>query len=131
MSMHDPLADMLTRIRNALLVGKTSISMPNSKLKVAVCGVLREEGFIGDFKVSEDAKPELHVDLKYAEDGEPAIVEIQRKSRPGLRVYVTASDIPQVRSGLGVAILSTAQGVMTNRKARQAGIGGEVLCTVF
>ena len=105
--------------------------MPNSKLKVAVCGVLREEGFIGDFKVSEDAKPELHVDLKYAEDGEPAIVEIQRKSRPGLRVYVTASDIPQVRSGLGVAILSTAQGVMTNRKARQAGIGGEVLCTVF
>lgn len=130
MSMQDPLSDMLTRIRNAQQVGKTSVVMPSSKLKVAVARVLSEEGYIGEFAVSEDAKPELTVELKYFE-GKPVIAELDRVSRPGLRNYAGKGDLPSVRGGLGVAIVSTSKGVMTDRAARNAGIGGEVLCTVF
>lgn len=130
MSMQDPLSDMLTRIRNAQLVGKVSVSMPSSKLKVNVARVLKEEGYINDFSVSEDAKAEVTVELKYFE-GKPVIAELDRVSRPGLRSYAGKSGLPSVRGGLGVAIVSTSKGVMTDRAARAAGIGGEVLCTVF
>lgn len=130
MSMQDPLSDMLTRIRNAQLVGKVSVSMPSSKLKVNVARVLKEEGYINDFSVSETAKAEVTVELKYFE-GKPVIAELDRVSRPGLRSYAGKSGLPSVRGGLGVAIVSTSKGVMTDRAARAAGIGGEVLCTVF
>jgi small subunit ribosomal protein S8 len=130
MSMQDPLADMLTRLRNAQMVGKTSVVMPSSKLKVSVAKVLNEEGYIGAFSVSEGIKAELTVELKYFE-GKPVIVQLDRVSRPGLRNYVAKKDLPSVRSGLGVAIVSTSKGVMTDRAARAAGVGGEVLCTVF
>ncbi len=130
MSMQDPLADMLTRIRNAQQVGKPSVTMPSSKLKVNVANVLSSEGYIGGFSVSEGAKQELTVDLKYFE-GKPVIAEIDRVSRPGLRNYAGKAAIPIVRAGLGIAIVSTSKGVMTDRAARAAGVGGEVLCTVF
>ena len=130
MSMQDPLSDMLTRIRNAQMVGKTDVAMPSSKLKVNVARVLSEEGYVGTFAVSEDAKPELTIELKYFE-GKPVIAELDRVSRPGLRNYAGKGELPSVRSGLGVAIVSTSQGVMTDRAARSAGVGGEVLCTVF
>ncbi len=130
MTMQDPLADMLTRIRNALQVGKLSVSMPSSKLKVSVAKVLVEEGYVIGYTVSEDVKSELSVELKYFE-GKPVIAEIDRVSRPGLRNYAGKATLPTIRSGLGVAIVSTSQGVMTDRAARAAGVGGEVLCTVF
>lgn len=130
MSMQDPLADMLTRIRNAQQVGKADVAMPSSKLKVSVARVLAEEGYINGYSVSEDAKPELTIELKYFE-GKPVIAELDRVSRPGLRNYAGKSELPSVRGGLGVAIVSTSRGVMTDRAARTAGIGGEVLCTVF
>ena len=130
MSMQDPLSDMLTRIRNAQLVGKKSVTMPSSKLKVNVAQVLKEEGYINDFSVSESAKAEVTIELKYFE-GKPVIAELDRVSRPGLRNYAGKSGMPSVRGGLGVAIVSTSKGVMTDRAARAAGIGGEVLCTVF
>jgi small subunit ribosomal protein S8 len=131
MSMQDPLSDMLTRIRNAQLVGKLSVSMPSSKLKVSVAQVLKDEGYIGDFTVSEaGAKAQLTLQLKYFE-GKAVIAELDRVSRPGLRNYAGTTDLPSVRGGLGVAIVSTSKGVMTDRAARAAGIGGEVLCTVF
>jgi small subunit ribosomal protein S8 len=130
MSMQDPLADMLTRIRNAQQVGKTSVTMPSSKLKVNVAKVLSDEGYVSGFSVSEGAKPELTVELKYYE-GKPVIAEIDRVSRPGLRNYAGKEAIPTVRAGLGIAIVSTSKGVMTDRAARAAGVGGEVLCTVF
>lgn len=130
MSMQDPLADMLTRIRNALQVGKTEVSIPSSKLKVNVAKVLQEEGYINGYSVSEGAKPELIVELKYFE-GKPVIAELDRVSRPGLRNYAGKAELPSVRNGLGVAIVSTSKGVMTDRAARAAGVGGEVLCTVF
>lgn len=130
MSMQDPLSDMLTRIRNAQLVGKVSVSMPSSKLKVSVARVLKEEGYINDFSVSDKAKAEVTLELKYFE-GKPVIAELDRVSRPGLRNYAGKSGLPSVRGGLGVAIVSTSKGVMTDRAARAAGIGGEVLCTVF
>lgn len=130
MSMQDPLADMLTRIRNAQMVGKTSTVMPSSKLKQSVAQVLKDEGYIADFTVSEGLKPELTVELRYFE-GKPVIAEIDRVSRPGLRNYVNKNDLPSVRGGLGVAIVSTSKGVMTDRAARAVGVGGEVLCTVF
>lgn len=130
MSMQDPLADMLTRIRNAQQVGKTDVSMPSSKLKVNVAKVLSEEGYVANYSVSEGAKPELTVELKYF-NGTPVIAEIDRVSRPGLRSYAGKASLPSVRSGLGVAIVSTSKGVMTDRAAREAGVGGEVLCTVF
>lgn len=130
MSMQDPLADMLTRVRNAQQVGKISVTMPSSKLKVSVANVLSNEGYINGFKVSEGVKQELTLDLKYFE-GKPVIAEIDRVSRPGLRNYAGKEALPTVRAGLGIAIVSTSKGVMTDRAARAAGVGGEVLCTVF
>jgi small subunit ribosomal protein S8 len=128
--MQDPLADMLTRIRNAQQVGKADVSMPASKLKANVARVLQEEGYIANFAVSEEAQPQLSIELKYYE-GKPVIIELDRVSRPGLRSYAGKAELPSVRGGLGVAIVSTSKGVMTDRAARAAGVGGEVLCTVF
>ena len=131
MSMQDPLSDMLTRIRNAQMAGKTGVEMPGSKLKAAVANVLKEEGYIADFAASnDDGKPRLAIELKYYQ-GKPVIAEIDRISRPGLRNYSGKDELPSVRGGLGVAIVSTSKGVMTDRAARAAGVGGEVLCTVF
>ncbi len=130
MSMQDPLSDMLTRIRNAQMVGKTEVTMPSSKLKVSVAKVLEEEGYVGQHTVAGDVKPLLTIELKYFE-GKPVIAELSRVSRPGLRSYSGKDGLPSVRAGLGVAVVSTSQGVMTDRAARAAGIGGEVLCTVF
>lgn len=130
MSMQDTLADMLTRIRNGHMAEKTAVTMPASKLKASVAAVLKEEGYIADFVVEGEAKPVMTVELKYF-DGKPVIESIQRVSRPSLRVYKGASDLPKVSGGLGVAIVSTSRGVMTDRAARAAGIGGEVICTVF
>lgn len=130
MSMQDPLADMLTRIRNAQMAEKASVSMPSSKLKVAVAEVLKNEGYIADFRVSSDSKPQLSIDLKYFE-GRPVIEELKRVSRPGLRQYQSVDQLVSVRGGLGISIVSTNKGVMTDRAARAAGVGGEVLCTVF
>jgi len=130
MSMHDPIADMLTRIRNAQMVNKPSVSMPSSKLKIAIAKVLKDEGYIEDFAVKpNDGKSQLEIGLKYYA-GRPVIESIDRISRPGLRIYRASDSIPKVMNGLGVAIVSTSQGVMTDRKARAAGIGGEVLCVV-
>jgi small subunit ribosomal protein S8 len=129
MSMSDPIADMLTRIRNAQSVDKTAVTMPSSKLKVAIAQVLKDEGYIEDFAIKGDAKAELEIALKYYA-GRPVIERIERVSRPGLRIYRGRHDIPQVMNGLGVAIVTTPKGVMTDRKARAAGIGGEVLCYV-
>jgi small subunit ribosomal protein S8 len=128
--MQDPLSDMLTRIRNAQMVGKTIVDIPSSKLKVSVANVLKEEGYISDFSVDEESKPTLSVTLKYFE-GKPVIAELDRVSRPGLRNYAGKDTLPSVRGGLGIAIVSTSKGVMTDRAARAAGVGGEVLCTVF
>ena len=131
MVMSDPIADMLTRIRNAQMAGKTRVEMPGSKLKVAVAQVLRDEGYINGFHATkEGSKPRLAIDLKYFQ-GKPVIVELDCVSRPGLRQYSSREELPSVRAGLGVAIVSTSRGVMTDRAARAAGIGGEVLCTVF
>ena len=131
MSMQDPLSDMLTRIRNAQMAGKTSVEMPGSKLKAAVAAVLKDEGYVGDFSLtSESGKPRLAIALKYYQ-GKPVIAEIDRVSRPGLRRYGAKGELPSVRAGLGVAIISTSRGVMSDRAARAAGVGGEVLCTVF
>lgn len=130
MSMTDPIADMLTRIRNAQMVEKPSVSMPSSKLKVAIAQVLKDEGYVDGYAVvGEAAKPQLQIALKYYA-GKPVIEHIERVSRPGLRVYKGRHDIPNVKNGLGVAIVTTPRGVMTDRKARQVGIGGEVLCYV-
>ena len=130
MSMSDPIADMLTRIRNAQQVDKTTVTMPSSKLKVSIAAVLRDEGYIDGFEVKGDsAKPELEITLKYYA-GRPVIERIERVSRPGLRIYKGHGSIPQVMNGLGVAIVSTSRGVMTDRKARASGVGGEVLCYV-
>jgi len=128
--MQDSLADMLTRIRNAQMAEKQTVSMPSSKLKVAVAQVLQDEGYINGFGVEESAKSQLTIELKYFE-GKPVIEEIDRYSRPGLRQYSGSSKLPNIRGGLGVAIVSTSKGVMTDRAARAAGVGGEVLCTVF
>ena len=131
MSMQDPLSDMLTRIRNAQMAGKQGVEMPGSKLKSAVANVLKEEGYIADFDATnETGKPRLSIELKYYQ-GKPVIAEIDRISRPGLRNYAGKGEMPTVRGGLGVAIVSTSKGVMTDRAARAAGVGGEVLCTVF
>ena len=129
MSLHDPISDMLTRIRNAQRANKVAVAMPSSKLKVAIAKVLKEEGYVEDFAVSADAKPVLEIQLKYYA-GRPVIEQIKRVSRPGLRVYKGSGEIPTVMNGLGVAIVSTSKGVMTDRKARAAGIGGELLCVV-
>jgi small subunit ribosomal protein S8 len=130
MSMSDPIADMLTRIRNAQMVEKATVSMPASKVKTAIAQVLKDEGYIDGFKVVNDGgKSELEIALKYYA-GRPVIERIERVSRPGLRVYRGRNAIPQVQNGLGVAIVTTPRGVMTDRKARATGVGGEVLCYV-
>jgi len=130
MSMSDPIADLLTRIRNAQRVEKVSVTMPSSKLKVAIVAVLKEEGYIDDFKVNANGgKPELEISLKYYA-GRPVIERIDRVSKPGLRIYKGRHDIPQVMNGLGVTIVSTSRGVMTDRKARANGVGGEVIAYV-
>ncbi len=129
MSMSDPIADMLTRIRNAQSVEKTAVTMPSSKLKVAIAQVLKDEGYIDGFAIKGDNKAELEIALKYYA-GRPVIERIERVSRPGLRIYRGRHDLPQVMNGLGVAIVTTPKGVMTDRKARAGNMGGEVLCIV-
>jgi small subunit ribosomal protein S8 len=129
MSMSDPIADMLTRIRNAQMTEKTTCEMPSSKVKVAIARVLKDEGYIDGFKVAGEHKPVLEIALKYYA-GRPVIEKIERVSKPGLRIYKAKDDIPPVMNGLGIAIVSTSHGVMTDRKARATGIGGEVLCIV-
>ena len=130
MSMSDPIADLLTRIRNAQMVAKATVNVPSSKVKAAIAQVLQDEGYIDSFKVkTEDGKPSLEIVLKYYA-GRPVIERIERVSRPGLRVYRGSDAIPQVQNGLGVAIVTTPKGVMTDRKARATGVGGEVLCYV-
>jgi small subunit ribosomal protein S8 len=127
--MSDPIADMLTRIRNGQSVGKSSVSMPSSKFKKAVAELMKAEGYIVDYSVSSDAKPILTVELKYFQ-GKPVIDLLQRASKPGLRLYKGSDDLPRVRGGLGVAIISTSKGLMTDRAARSAGHGGEVIAYV-
>ncbi len=130
MSMNDPIADMLTRIRNAQAVAKKTVSMPASKIKAGIADVLRQEGYIVDYKVMDnDGKPTLTIELKYMQ-GRGVIDRIQRISRPGLRNYRGKDELPRVLSGLGVAIVSTSAGIMTDAAARQKGVGGEVLCIV-
>ena len=131
MSMSDPIADLLTRVRNAQMANKPTVDCPSSKIKLAILSVLKEEGYINDYSVNDDqVKPVLTVDLKYF-NGKAVIEEIHRASKPGLRSYTSTDELPEVRAGLGVAIISTNKGVMTGNAAREAGIGGEVLCTVF
>jgi len=131
MSMSDPISDMLTRIRNAQMAEKTKVAMPSSKLKVAIAEVLKDEGYVDGFSVikGDGGKATLEIGLKYY-SGRPVIEKIQRISRPGLRIYKGSDDIPKVMNGLGIAIVSTSKGLMTDRKARANGIGGEVLCVV-
>ena len=130
MTMQDPIADLLTRMRNAQMAGHVTVDIPNSKAKQAILQVLLDEGYINEFTTSEDVKGVITVALKY-HNGAPVIEEIARVSRPGLRIYKESNDLPQVRGGLGVAIVSTNKGVMTDKSARAHGVGGEVLCTVF
>lgn len=129
MSMSDPIADMLTRIRNGHMANKERVSMYASKKRAAVANVLKDEGYITDFSVEESDKPTLTIELKYYE-GRPVIETIQRVSRPGLRIYRGKDELPRVQNGLGVAIISSSQGVMSDRQARAEGHGGEVICTV-
>jgi small subunit ribosomal protein S8 len=130
MSMTDPIADMLVRIRNAQMVGHTEVAMPASKIKASIAQVLKDEGYIEDFALRDEGpKKQLRIGLKYYA-GRPVIERLERVSKPGLRVYRGRDDIPRIMNGLGVAILSTSRGVMTDRKARADGVGGEILCIV-
>lgn len=130
MTMTDPISDLLTRVRNGQMVGKVQVAMPSSKVKQSIAKVLRDEGYIADFEVQDvDSKLELVITLKYYE-GKPVIDRIERISRPGLRIYKGKDELPKVLGGLGIAIISTSQGVMSDRAARAAGHGGEVLCVV-
>lgn len=129
MSMQDPIADMLTRIRNGQAAGKVAVSMPSSKQKVAIAKLLKEEGYIADYKVNGETKAELEVELKYFQ-GKPVVELIQRVSRPGLRIYKKRDELPKIMNGLGIAVVSTSKGVMTDRAARKAGMGGEIICYV-
>lgn len=128
--MTDPIADMLTRVRNAQAATKHDVTMPSSKLKVAIAKVLQDEGYITGFATDNAAKPSLTVTLKYHE-GRPVIDELKRVSRPGLRIYKNKNELPKILNGLGIAIISTSAGVMTDKAARDAGRGGEILCTVY
>ena len=131
MAMSDPIADMLTRIRNAQLAEKASVSMPSSKVKVAIAAVLKDEGYVDDFAVRQaDGKPTLDIALKYYA-GRPVIERIERVSRPGLRIYRGKEDLPKVLNGLGIAILSTSKGILTDSAARKAKVGGELICSVW
>jgi small subunit ribosomal protein S8 len=127
--MQDPIADMFTRIRNGQAANKVTVNMPSSKMKVALAQLLKDEGYITDYATTSDVKPTLDITLKYFE-GKPVIDEIKRVSRPGLRIYKANKDLPKVMGGLGVAVVSTSQGLMSDRAARKAGIGGEVICFV-
>lgn len=129
MSLQDPISDMLTRIRNGQGANKNSVKMPSSKQKAEIARVLKDEGYIADFQISEGAKPELKIELKYFR-GRPVIEKIQRVSRPGLRIFKNKEELPTVSGGLGIAIVSTSSGVMTSVKAGKLGAGGEVICTV-
>lgn len=130
--INDPIADMLTRIRNSLLVRQKQVVVPGSKVKIALARILKEEGFIKDFEVTKDApQPQLRIVLKYDRDRKSVISGLLRISRPGRRVYVKRTEIPWVLSGLGTAVLSTPQGIMTGHKARRLGLGGEVLCYIW
>lgn len=132
MSMSDPISDLLTRIRNALTAGHLTVDIPYSKLKAEVCRVLREEGFVDEFTVLEEPVPGvIRLQLRYSPDREPVLQGLKRVSRPSLRVYMRSDDIRQVRSGLGISIISTSKGVMTNKQARNEHVGGEVLCEVW
>lgn len=132
MSVTDPIADMLTRIRNAVQRRHRYVLMPSSKMKVAIARILKEEGFIDDYRVIENKpQPILQIWLRYTEDGEPVITGLKRVSKPGRRIYKGRREIPWVLSGMGIAILSTSKGVMTDRQARRAGVGGEVLCYIW
>jgi small subunit ribosomal protein S8 len=128
--MSDPIADMLTRVRNAQSASKVDVTMPSSKLKNAIAKVLQDEGYIAGFSTDGAAKPSLTITLKYHE-GRPVIDEIKRVSRPGLRIYKNKDEIPKILNGLGVAIVSTSAGVMSDREARASGRGGEIICTVY
>jgi small subunit ribosomal protein S8 len=130
MSMQDPIADLLTRIRNAQRANHPDVSMPSSKAKLAICEVLQDEGYIEAYGVDESVKPTLNGSLRY-HNGAPVIEEISRVSRPGLRIYKSCAELPDVRGGLGVAIISTSNGLMSDRAARAAHVGGEIICTVF
>jgi small subunit ribosomal protein S8 len=131
MSMSDPIADLLTRIRNAQMAGKPTVASPSSKIKQSILDVLKAEGYIAGYSLSSDVvKPTLNIELKY-HNGRPVIEELHRGSTPGLRMYKGREELPKVRAGLGIAIISTNKGVMTDKAARAAGVGGEVLCTVF
>jgi small subunit ribosomal protein S8 len=129
MSMQDPISDMLTRIRNGQAASKVAVKMPSSKLKVAIAELLKAEGYVADYAVSGEVKPELEVTLKYFE-AKPVIEQIQRVSRPGLRIYKKKDELPSVMGGLGIAVVSTSKGLMTDRAARKAGLGGEIICYV-
>lgn len=129
MSMQDPISDMLTRIRNGQAAKKVAVKMPSSKLKVAIAKLLKEEGYVADYTIAGEVKPELEVTLKYFE-ANPVIEQIQRVSRPGLRIYKKKDALPSVMGGLGVAVVSTSKGLMTDRAARKAGLGGEIICYV-
>ncbi len=129
MSMQDPISDMLTRIRNGQSANKVAVKMPSSKLKVAIAALLKTEGYIADFAIEGEVKPELEVTLKYFQ-AKPVIEQIQRVSRPGLRVYKNKDTLPSVMGGLGIAVVSTSKGLMTDRAARKAGLGGEIICYV-
>ncbi|MGD2143673.1 MAG: 30S ribosomal protein S8 [Anaerolineae bacterium] len=135
MTISDPIADMLARIRNALMAGYSHVSMPSSKMKVAIAKTLKEEGFIEDYHLTEDRpQPNLVIDIKYAgerKERHPVIREMKRVSKPGRRIYRGASEMPWVRSGMGIAIVTTSNGVMTGQQARRLGVGGEVLCYVW
>lgn len=130
MTMQDPIADLLTRIRNAQMAGHTQVSIPDSNIKRSMLKVLEDEGFITSFQSSGEVKSNITVELRY-HHGSPVIEELHRVSRPGLRIYKESDDLPEVRGGLGIAIVSTSKGVMTDKSARAQGMGGEVLCTVF
>ena len=129
MSLQDPIADMLTRVRNAQKASKVSVTMPASKQKARIAAVLKDEGYIRDFKVTEDKLPQLIIELKYYQ-GKPVIEEVKRISRPGLRIFKSKDELPSINGGLGIAIISTSKGVMTDAQARAAGFGGEVICSV-
>jgi len=135
MTMSDPIADMLTRIRNALMVGHATVEVPSSKIKVAIVRILKEEGFIDDYYLTQDRpQPQLVIQLRYVGDRQnrhPVITGLQRVSKPGRRIYTRVTDIPWVRSGMGIAILTTPKGVLTGQQARRLGVGGEVLCYVW
>ena len=129
MSMQDPIADLLTRIRNGQAAGKVTVSVPSSKMKLAIANLLKEEGYISDVKVTGDVIKTLEIDLKYY-NGKPVVELIQRVSRPDLRIYKSCQNLPKIQNGLGIAVISTSKGLMTDRVARKNGVGGEVVCYV-